>query len=142
MALTFTSGTAGRVRDGSSTLAGLNKWSINKTLPMIETPHFEVTADSNGVPWMPVALYGFATATVDMSGFFDIGDNSETSLYIGKTVSLDLYFNKTSAFGYENLAGTVMEISADNDATANRAATFSCKVRLTGTVTPAEAIAP
>lgn len=142
MALTFTAGTAGRVRDGSSTLAGLFKWSIQKSLQIIQSPHFEVTADSNGVPWMPQALYGFANATVELGGHFDIGDNSETSIYIGKSVVLDLYFNKTSAFGYENLAGTVSEISAATDATATTPASFTAKITLTGTVTPAEAIAP
>jgi hypothetical protein len=103
MSLTFAPGTHGRVRDGSSILAGLFKWSIQKSLQMIQTPHFEVTADANGVPWMPQALYGFANATVEIGGSFDVGDNSETSLYIGKAVVLDLYFSKTLAFGPENL---------------------------------------
>lgn len=141
MALTFAPGTHGRVRDGSSVLAGLFKWSIQKSLAMIQTPHFEVTADGNGVPWMPQALYGFANATVDIGGHFDVGDNSETTLYIGKSVVLDLYFSKTLAIGPENLAGTVSEISYGTDATSSSPATFTAKVTLTGTVTPAEAIA-
>lgn len=142
MALTYASGTDGRVRDGSTALAGITKWSIDKQLQMIPTPSFSLSADSNGVVWNQFALKGLASGTVDISGHFDVGDNTETGLYIGKSVTLDLYLSVGSAFGYENLTGTVMSIQAGTDIEANKAATFACKVQLTGSVTPAEAITP
>lgn len=140
MALTYASGTDGRVRDGSTVLAGLTRWSIDKTLQMIPTPSFSLTADGNGVVWNQFALKGLAQATVDIAGHFDVGDNTETGLYVGKAVTLDLYLSASGTFGYENLTGTVMSIQAGTDIEANKAATFACKVQLTGTVTPAEAI--
>lgn len=141
MALTYASGTDGRIRDGATALAGITKWSIDKQLQMIPTPSFSLTADANGVVWNQFALKGLAQGTVDITGHFDVGDNTEVGLYIGKTVSLDLYLSVAGTFGYENLAGTVMSIQAGTDIEANKAASFSCKVQLTGTVTPAEAIA-
>jgi hypothetical protein len=141
MALTYASGTDGRVRDGASAVAGLTRWSIDKQLQMIATPSFSLTADANGVVWNQFTLKGLAQATCDIEGHFDVGDNTETSLYVGKSVVLDLYLSVGSLFGYENLAGTVMSIQAGTDIEANKAATFKCRVQLTGTVTPAEAIA-
>jgi hypothetical protein len=141
MALTFASGTDGRVRDGASAVAGLTGWSIDKQLQMIPSPHFGITADANGVTWNVFTLKGLASATCDIEGHYDVGDNSETSLYIGKTVSLDLYLSVAGTFGYENLAGTVMSIQAGTNIEANKPATFKAKVQLSGTVTPAEAIA-
>lgn len=141
MALTYASGTDGRIRDGASTLAGITKWSIDKQLQMIPTPSFSLTADANGVVWNQFTLKGLASATVDISGHFDVGDNTETSLYVGKSVVLDLYLSVAGLFGPENLAGTVMSVQYGTDIEANKAASFSCKVQLTGTVTPAEPIA-
>lgn len=135
MSLAYKSGTAGAVRTGSNVaVAGLKKWSINKQLNRIATPSFDLTADGNGVVWNSYSLNGLAEGTADVEGWYNTGDGTETILYIGAAVTLDLLFDKTTPYGYLDQAAVVVEVSASTDISANQAATFSAKFRFTGAV--------
>lgn len=135
MALAYKSGTAGAVRSGSNVaIAGLTKWSIDKQLQMIATPSFSLTADANGVMWNQFVLTGLASATADIAGHYNTGDGTEVILYIGAVLVLDLLFDKTTPYGYLDLAATVMSVQAGTDIEANKAASFSAKVQLTGSI--------
>lgn len=137
MAVAFASGTAGRIREGagSTVIAGIAEWKISKQVAEIPTPHFELTADGNGVVWNDF-LYGLADATVDLSGLFNVGDNSESALYIGKAVVLDLLILRTGPFGLVDLVGFVKSVSYGTNVN-NQAASFTAQIRLSGTVAAA-----
>jgi hypothetical protein len=135
MALAYKSGTAGAVRTGSNVaVAGLKSWTINKQLTRIPVPSFDLTADANSVVWNSYALNGLAEGTADVTGWYNTGDTTESILYIGAAVSLDLLFDKTTPYGYLDQAAVVVEISAGTDIEANKAAVFSAKFRFTGAV--------
>lgn len=131
----YISGTAGRVATGSGhvAIAGIKLWKLPKSVTMIPTPHFELTADANGTVWNDISLKGLAQATVDIDGWFDIANNTEATLATGVVVLLDLLFDKNSSFGYIGLNGTVMEVGPGTNV-ENQAGVFSCKVQLTGVV--------
>lgn len=137
MATAYTSGLSGNVTAGGTVVAGLNSWSLQKTINVIPTPTFNMTADANGVYWNQYPLFGLAEATVDLDGFFDVGDNSESRLYVGQTVTLNLYFVSAVPFGYTGLTAKIKSISASTNASNNSPATFKASAQLTGTVAAA-----
>ena len=135
MALAYKSGTAGQVRTGANVaVAGIKSWKINKSLTRIAVPSFDLTADSNSIVWNSYALNGLAEGTADVEGWYNTGDGTETTLYIGAAVTLDLLFDKGTPYGYQDQAAVVVEVSAGTDISANSAATFSAKFRFTGAV--------
>lgn len=135
MAYTVISGTAGAIRTGANVaVAGIKSWSISKSLTRIAVPSFDITADGNGISWNLYSLNGLAEATADVTGWYNVGDTTESILYLGAAVTLDLLFNKTSPYGYQDIAAVVVEVSAGTDIEANKAATFSAKFRMTGAV--------
>lgn len=139
MAYTVKSGTAGAIRTGvgDTQMAGIKSWSISKSLTRIAAPSFDLTADSNGVVWNSYSLNGLAEATADVTGWYDVGaasGGSEATLYIGAAVILDLLFDKSTPYGYRDLAAVVVEVTAGTDIEANKAATFSAKFRMSSSV--------
>ena len=137
MATTFTSGLSGSVTAGGTVVAGLNSWSLQKTINVIPTPTFNMSADANGVYWNQYPLFGLAEASCDLEGHFDVGDNSESRLYVGQTVTLNLYFVSAVPFGYTGLVAKIKSISASTNASNNSPATFKASAQLTGTVAAA-----
>lgn len=135
MATTFYSGTAGRVRYASNTVvAGLNKWTGRVTTAVIPTPHFEVTADSDGNFFTPKSLKGWSEGEFEVSGFFnDDTTNSGDIFVVGGTITADFLFDKTSSAGLVDVVCTVTEVSYGVD-TVNQAATFSAKLTAQGVV--------
>lgn len=136
MAVVYSSGTGGNVRlgAGSTVVAGITKWTLEKRVQIIASPTFGMTADGNGVYWTPKTLLGLADGTAEFSGYYNVGDVTESVVYIGMTVVLDLLFETGTPFGFMNLSGKVTSLSAGSDVKSTDPATFSCKVELSGTV--------
>ena len=131
-------GTEGRVRlgAGDSVIAGISEWRINKQLVPIPIPHFELTADGDGIVWN-VFEKGLASATVTMRGHYNVDATDKTEggtpgIKVGATLVLDLLFTRTP-FGYTNLAGFVTQFEAGTNID-NQTGTFNATVQLTGTV--------
>ncbi len=139
---TYAQGTDGRVREGAlnTIVAFIEEWKVTKSLTAYGPDTFENAADTNGVVWKRKGMKSMAEATATMTGWFDIDTNSETVLFLGKSVVLDLLLFKASPFGLGNLAGTISKIEYGNKATATQPATFSAEVALDGLV-PAAAVA-
>ena len=137
MADTFTSGTAGRVRigAGSTVVAGITKWSISKTATVIPIPHFESTADADGVihPSHLVGLAGPHTITIE--GYFNSDatnktDGSTIGIKVGVAVTIDLLITRTP-LGYIDVVGTVTRFNADV-AVENQPARFTAEIAVNG----------
>lgn len=137
MADTFTSGTAGRVRIALDVVvAGITKWDINKTATVIPIPHFESTADADGVIH-PNHLVGLAGPhTVTLEGYFNSDatnktDGSTIGIKVGVAVTLDLLITRTP-LGYINVPGTVTKFNL-SVAVENQPARFTAEVAVNGT---------
>ncbi len=138
MADTFTSGTAGRVRIGGSdtVVGGITKWEMNKTATVIPIPHFESTADGDGVihPNHLIGLAGPHTCTLE--GYFNSDstnktDGSTIGIKVGVAVTLDLLITR-NPLGYLNVPGTVTRFSL-SVAVENQPARFTAEVAVNGT---------
>ncbi len=131
-------GTEGRVRlgAGSTAVAGIMEWRINKQLAPIPINHFELTADGDGIVWQAFEK-GLASATCTMRGHYNVDGTDKTEggtpgIKVGATLSLDLLFTRTP-FGYTDLAGFVTQFETGTNI-ENQTGTFSATVQLTGTV--------
>lgn len=138
MADTFTSGTAGRVRigAGNTVVAGITKWELNKSATVIPIPHFESTADGDGVihPNHLIGLAGPHTCTLE--GYFNTDttnrtDGSTIGLKVGVAVTLDLLITRNPD-GFNNVAGTVTRLNI-SVAVENQPARFTAEVAVNGT---------
>lgn len=137
MADTFTSGTAGRVRigAGSTVVAGITKWSISKTATVIPIPHFESTADADGVIH-PAHLVGLAGPhTVTIEGYFNSDatnktDGSTIAIKVGLAVTIDLLITR-APLGYLDVVGTVTRFNCDV-AVENQPAKFTAEIAVNG----------
>lgn len=115
MAHTYVAGTAGRVRIGSNVIIdGITAWTIDKVCAVMPIPHFETTADSDGVMW-PAILTGLAGATGTIEGYYDCDATNKTEagvgLSVGLGVTLDLILYKTTPFGYSGITVTITGFS-------------------------------
>ena len=138
MATTYTSGLTGNVRVGSTAVGGIFSWSLSKNLNVIATPSFNLSSGGAGnVVFNIYPLKGLADANASIEGYYDIGDNSETKLYLGQVVALDLWLVTSVPFGYTGLAGVVKSISVSTSASNNAAASFRAEIQLSGTVAEA-----
>lgn len=136
MADTFTSGTAGRVRVGADVVvAGITKWTLNKPLTVIPIPHFESTADGDGIihPNHLKGLAGPHTGTLE--GYFNsdstnVTDGSTIGITTGATVTLDLLVTRTPR-GFLNMSVTITRLSVDV-AVENQPARFTAEFTVDG----------
>lgn len=137
MADTFTSGTAGRVRiaAGSAVVAGITKWSLQKTFNVIPIPHFESTARADGTihPNHLKGLAGPHTCTIE--GYFNSDATNKTDggtigIYEGATVIIDLLITRTP-LGYLDINGTVTQMNTEV-AVENQPARFTATIAVDG----------
>lgn len=131
-------GTEGRIATGvgSTAVAGIMEWRINKQLTPIPINHFELTADGDGIVWQ-VFEKGLASATATVRGHVNTDATDKTEggtpgLKLGATVSLDLLWTR-GPFGYTNLAGFISQWEGGTNID-NQTGTFNATVQLTGTV--------
>lgn len=132
MAYTPYPGPAGGVRVGATAVAGIDKWSFDKTVQVVQSTQFETSADSNGVVW-ETQLQGLGSATGSCEGTFD-GDttNSEERFAIGTIVTLDLYYRKAAtAVGFTGISAVVTGLSFGQDLRGK--GTFRMQFTVTGT---------
>lgn len=139
MAFAPTNGTDGGIRlgAGSTAVAGIDSWDIDKQLAEIPVNHFELTADAGGIVW-EAFLKGLANATATVEGHYNADATDKTEggtpgLAVGATVVLDLLFTKTGPFGYLDLNGFVKSFRAGTKVN-NQTGRFTAVIRLTGTV--------
>lgn len=134
MAFDPAAGTEGRVRVGvgSTPVAGIIEWRLNKQLTPIPVNHFELTADANSIVWSAFEK-GLASATGTMRGHYNVDATDKTEggtpgIFIGATLSLDLLFTRTP-FGYTDIVcfvtGFETGITIENQ-TGTFTATFQC----------------
>lgn len=138
MAFDPAAGTEGRVAlgAGSTAVAGIQEWRINKALSPIPVNHFELTADGDGIVWSAF-LKGLASATATLRGHYNTDATDKTeggtpAIKVGADVTLDLLFTR-GPFGYTNLAGFVTQFEA-GIGIENQTGTFSATIQLTGAV--------
>lgn len=135
MAFDPASGTEGRVRVGvgNTVVAGISEWRLTQTVNEIPVPHFEASADSDGIVW-PTYEKGTANATATIRGIYNVDATDKTEggtpgLKRGATVVLDLLFTRTP-FGYLDVTGFITQFEAGH-AFDNRLGEFTATVRLT-----------
>jgi hypothetical protein len=131
-------GTEGRVAvgAGSTAVAGVQEWRINKQLTPIPINHFELSADGDGIVWQ-VFEKGLASATATIRGHVNVDATDKTEgtaigIKVGATLVLDLLWTR-GPFGYTNLAGFVTQWEGGTNID-NQTGTFSATVQLSGTV--------
>lgn len=131
-------GTEGRVAvgGGSTEVAGIMEWRLNKQLTPIPINHFELSADGDGIVWSAFGK-GLASATATLRGHYNTDATDKTeggtpAIKIGATLSLDLLFTR-GPFGYTNLACFVTQFEAGTNI-ENQTGTFTATVQMTGTV--------
>lgn len=134
MAFTPKSGTAGRVKNGSVTIAGISSWKLAKEVTPIPIQHFELTTDADGVTYVS-HLKGLGKGTVTLEGIYDTDATLNTEIGTpllgnGKDVILDLYYDKTNNLGYMNVTGFVQNFETTN-VIDNKEVRFTCQVILT-----------
>lgn len=136
MADTFTSGTAGRVRVGSDVVvAGLTKWSRQTTFNVVRIPHFESTADADGIIH-PNHLKGLGGPhTISLEGYFNSDatnktDGSTIGIKVGNTLTIDLLITRTP-LGFINLTATVTNVNIEV-AVENQPARFTAQCEIDG----------
>jgi hypothetical protein len=137
MADTFTSGTAGRVRVGASDtiVAGLTKWTLRKVHNVVRIPHFESTADSDGLihPNHLKGLGGPHTGTLE--GYFNSDatnktDGTTVAISNGLTVVLDLLITR-APLGFISISVTITELVVEV-AVENQPARFTASFEVDG----------
>lgn len=138
MAFDPTVGTEGRLAlgGGSTAVAGIMEWRLNKQLTPIPINHFELTADGDGIVWS-VFEKGLASATATIRGHYNVDATDKTEggtpgIKIGATLSADLLFSRTP-FGYTNLACFVTGFETGTNI-ENQTGTFTATLQMTGTV--------
>lgn len=134
---TPTSGTDGRVKThaGDVILAGVTKWSFPETAAMIPIPHFESSANADGVVY-PNKLRGLGDGKITLEGIYNLDSTSRTEgaqtlLRNGLYVALDLYLSKTLAIGYDNVVGWVSNFERGQQID-NQACKFTCTIEIDG----------
>lgn len=137
MSDTFTSGTLGRVRVGSNVnVAGIYKWSFDKPFSIINIPHFEVTADADGLFHVP-HLKGWAGPhTGQLEGYWNSDATNQTDgttigLSSGLTATLDLIIVRATPLGYTNVSATITNLHVEV-ATENQPARFTANFTCNG----------
>lgn len=137
MADTFTSGTAGRVRVGAgdTIVAGITKWTLKKALSVVRIPHFESTADADGIVH-PSHLKGLGGPhTGSMEGYINtdetnVTDGAAIGLTVGASVTLDLLITRGPK-GFINLAVTITNMTFEV-AVENQPARFTAEFEVNG----------
>lgn len=133
MAYAPRAGTSGKVRYGvgNTIPQGLNRWSLDKSVAVVKTTHFDTTADANGVVWNTY-LKSLGDCKGEFSGYFDTDTtNSEEAFPIGTTVTLDLLFDATGPLGYVDLSAIITGISPSDELEGVGA--FRCSFQISGT---------
>ncbi len=134
MAFDPAAGIEGRLRIGAgdTVVAGIRAWKINKTITLVPVPHFELTADGDGVVWQEY-LKGLAGATGSLEGWYDTDSTLKTeagtnTITVGATLTADLLFTR-GPFGYLNVSIIITGFEAgtavDTTTPANFTATFT-----------------
>lgn len=136
MAFTPMSGTAGRVKSGANTVAGISSWKRMSKTNTILIPHFESAADGTTSTVQPARLKGLGQSSVQVEGIYntDATDQTETgtpALTNGASVTLDLVVDKTGAKGYDTVAGYVSDFQVTVDIN-DKASAFSMTVDVNG----------
>lgn len=130
---TFTSGTAGRVIAGATTVAGIKSWKLDQVAADIPIPHFESPTDASGRVW-PEYLVGLCGATGSLEGQFDSAAGTATDQYIAVGIpgTLVLQFSKTSTWGFT--VTVIITAFGSGTNVENQPATFTASFRVTGIV--------
>jgi hypothetical protein len=137
MADTFTSGTAGRVRVGAgdTVVAGITKWSRRTAAAVIPIPHFETTANSDGL-LNPTHLLGLGGPhTISCEGYWNsdatnMTDGSTINFRVGVSAVIDLLITR-APLGFISLAATVTNINVEV-AVENQPARFTLEATING----------
>jgi hypothetical protein len=137
MAFDPAAGIEGRLRLGGSdtVVAGIRAWRINKQITLVPIPHFELTADGDGVVWNEF-LKGLAGATGTLQGWYDTDATTKTEggtngITVGATLSADLLFTRGS-FGYTNVSIIITGFEAGTAADATTPADFTATFTVNG----------
>lgn len=134
MAFDPAAGIEGRLRigGGDTVVAGIKAWRINKQINLVPYPHFELSADGDGVVWNNF-LKGIAGATGTIEGYYDTDGTLKTEggtngITVGASLTADFLFTR-GPFGYMNVPIIITGFEAGTaiDATtpANFTATFT-----------------
>lgn len=137
MADVFTSGTAGRVRVGGSptVVAGITKWSRQTVATIIPIPHFETTANSDGV-LNPAHLLGLGGPhTIALEGYLNsdstnITDGSTIKIRMGVSLTIDLLVTRVP-LGFIGLTASVTRVNIEV-AVENQPARFTAECTVNG----------
>lgn len=135
MAFSPKTGTDGRVKSGSNTVAGITSWNVTESAGQVNLTNFESTANSDSIVYA-TKVVGVAEWTVEVEGIYntDATDGTEQgtpALRNGKTVTLDLVADKTNSKGYDGVGGFVTNFRRGVQIN-NTAFTFSMTVTGTG----------
>ena len=136
MAFTPMAGTAGRVKSGTNTVAGITSWKRQSTAAAIPIPHFESSADVTTSTVQPNKLKGLGDNKVMIEGIYntDATDGTEVgtpALTNGASVTLDLVVDKTGLKGYDGVSGFISEFSVTCQIN-NQATAFTATVEVNG----------
>lgn len=126
-------GTAGRVKVDGVIIGGIKLWKLDQTTAEIGIPHFESAVDALLRVW-PQFLAGLSGATGSMEGYYDVDLSAPTDDVIttGVFATLDLIFNKSSAFGFA--VNVLFTSFGPGTNVENQPATWMANFRITGVV--------
>jgi len=137
MAFDPAAGTEGRLRlgAGDTVIAGITAWRINKQITLVPYPHFELTADGDGVVWQEF-LKGLAGATGTLQGWYDTDGTAKTEggtpgITVGATLTADLLFTR-GPFGYLNVSIIITGFEAGTKIDATNPADFTATFTVQG----------
>lgn len=128
-----TSGTAGRIKVDGTIIGGVKLWRLDQTTAEIGLPHFESDVDALERVW-PAFIAGLSGATGTLEGYFDsdLSAPTDDEITTGVFVTLQLQFNKSSAFGFE--VNVLFTSFGSGTNVENQPATFVANFRITGVV--------
>ena len=137
MAFDPAAGTEGRLRIGGSdtVIAGIRAWRINKQITLVPIPHFELTADGDGIVWNEF-LKGLAGATGTLEGYYDTDATTKTEggtpgITVGAVLTADLLFTR-GPFGYLNVVIVITGFEAGTAVDATNPANFTATFTVNG----------
>jgi hypothetical protein len=110
------SGNDGRVKKGTTAVAGLNKWSMVKKTTAIKNFHFESPTDADGLLWLGTVLRGTSEANVTFSGSVntdatDATDSGTPGLSNGLYVTMDFILVKATPWGFLGISVFIEQVS-------------------------------
>jgi hypothetical protein len=138
MAVTMVSGNDGRVRIGTTIVATVKSWKLNKTTTPVPVPNFESPTQEGDTATLvyPEVLGGLSQATITLEGQFniDLSDATDTiGISNGEFADLDLYLSKAVPYGFDDVP---VMFTAFNPSTTidNQAASFTAEAVSNGVV--------